>query len=310
MPPRSKKGSGVTVTIPSKPVGRLIDALADSIRPFTEARGLKADQIRLQREEVAIEIAKRAKERLAIEKTPIKPIPNKILVPLLEAASNEDIDDTYMVDMWAMLLASGAKDTNVEPRYIGILKELRKKQAKVLHALATNKREAVDDFAASLLDAPGASDPDIILRHLDDLLDNAYGEIGAGKQPDMARIQDILSSMLNHPGCCIGLLRQYYEDIEVTAPESLFSTVKCAIDLEILASLGLCRRVSEYRCGPNMYDIYLEYHYITFMGLDFLSYCCPDLLKENPSRTDPPRHSAPPHHAEKDPSSGGSLKGL
>jgi hypothetical protein len=57
---------------------------------------LKADQIRLQREDVLIEIAKKAKERLAIEKQPIKPIPNKILVPLLEAASNEDIDDTCL----------------------------------------------------------------------------------------------------------------------------------------------------------------------------------------------------------------------
>jgi hypothetical protein len=96
MPARSKKVTGVSVTVPSKPVGRLIDAVTGIISPFSEKGRLKADQIRLQREDVLIEIAKKAKERLAIEKQPIKPIPNKILVPLLEAASNEDIDDTCL----------------------------------------------------------------------------------------------------------------------------------------------------------------------------------------------------------------------
>ena len=44
----------VKTEVPAKSVGRLVDALTDIIRPFSEARGLKADALRLQREEVAI----------------------------------------------------------------------------------------------------------------------------------------------------------------------------------------------------------------------------------------------------------------
>src|SRR5262245_14313611 len=139
MPGGNKRAGGVNVstTIPSKSSGRLMDALTDIIRPFSEARGLKADRIRLQREDVLIEIAKKARARLVIEKEPIKPIPNKILVPLLEAASNEDIKDDYMVEMWTKLLVSAAKDMGVQPRYVGIMRELGGRQAQILHRLAT-----------------------------------------------------------------------------------------------------------------------------------------------------------------------------
>jgi hypothetical protein len=36
-----------------------VDALTDIIRPFSERRGLKGDQIRLQREEVLVEVARK-----------------------------------------------------------------------------------------------------------------------------------------------------------------------------------------------------------------------------------------------------------
>ena len=53
--------------IPSAPLGRAVDALVDIIRPFSESRGLKADLLRLQREDVAIEIARRGVERVKLE---------------------------------------------------------------------------------------------------------------------------------------------------------------------------------------------------------------------------------------------------
>jgi hypothetical protein len=58
-----KAGLEVKAEIPEKSVGRLVDSLTDLIRPFTEARGLRADQIRLQREDILIEIAKKARLR-------------------------------------------------------------------------------------------------------------------------------------------------------------------------------------------------------------------------------------------------------
>src|SRR5947209_4074830 len=98
----------LTTEIPKESSGRLLDSLTDIIRPFSEARGLRADQIRLQREEVLIEIAKLATRRLHIENKSIAPVPLKTLVPLLEMASLEDLSDQEMIERWAALLASSA----------------------------------------------------------------------------------------------------------------------------------------------------------------------------------------------------------
>lgn len=53
----------ISTEIPRESSGRLVDTLTDIIRPFSERRGLKADQIRLQREQVAIEIARFARKK-------------------------------------------------------------------------------------------------------------------------------------------------------------------------------------------------------------------------------------------------------
>jgi hypothetical protein len=94
--------------VPKESTGRLIDALTDLIRPFSENRGLRADQIRLQREDVLIEIAKKTHQRLHLLGTKPEPIPNKILLPLLENASLEDISDEAMIERWSNLLAEAA----------------------------------------------------------------------------------------------------------------------------------------------------------------------------------------------------------
>jgi hypothetical protein len=71
----------VKTTIPSKSPGRLLDALTDIIRPFTEQRGLKADTLHLQREEMAYHVAVLAAKRIQLENRPITPVPLKALVP-------------------------------------------------------------------------------------------------------------------------------------------------------------------------------------------------------------------------------------
>jgi hypothetical protein len=278
MATRNKKSGGVNINVPSQPVGRLIDVVAGVLSPFAEKGRLRADQIRLQREDVLIEIAKKAKERLAVETTPIKPIPNKILVPLLEAASNEDIDDTYMVDMWARLLASATKESKTEPRYIGILKELRKQQAEALFTLATNQRGSVTDFAGSLLGAPVDCDPIFALHYVDRFLGANFSR-DRGKQPlDLREVQSVASEVLNRPGSCIVALLQFYRFEELTAPPYNLTSSQSGLDLEILASMGLCRRVNEHRSGPDAYELYLTYYYITHLGVDFLTCCCPELF--------------------------------
>jgi hypothetical protein len=49
----------IKTEVPSEASGRFLEAITDIFRPFSEARGLRADQIRLQREDVLIEIAKK-----------------------------------------------------------------------------------------------------------------------------------------------------------------------------------------------------------------------------------------------------------
>jgi hypothetical protein len=129
----------VKAEIPATSAGRLLDALTDIIRPFSERRGLRADQIRLQREDVLIEIARKARARLAIEGLEPKPLPNKFLVPFLEAASLEDIQDEKLTSMWANLLADRAKNPHSKGSiFINILKELTSEEALLFECIFTH----------------------------------------------------------------------------------------------------------------------------------------------------------------------------
>jgi len=128
----------VSTEIPAQSTGRLLDALTDIIRPFSERRGLKADQIRLQREEVAIEIARRAHHRMEIENQPTNTLPNKFLVPFLEKASLEELD-SVLVDRWADLWAScSAYPASAHPMFVKILSEMTGNDAFLLRNIAFN----------------------------------------------------------------------------------------------------------------------------------------------------------------------------
>ena len=133
--------ANIQARIPSKAAGRLTDALTDIIRPWSEGRDLRADQIRLQREEVLLRIVKTAKKRIEIEKKPIRSIPNKTLVPFLEKASLENARDRTMIDMWTNLLASAATSEQPNaPRYVSILSEINGKQARLLNRIILRGR--------------------------------------------------------------------------------------------------------------------------------------------------------------------------
>jgi hypothetical protein len=128
----------VKTEIPAKSAGKLVDALTDIIRPFSEKRGLRADQIRLQREDVLIEIARKARRRLTLEEIEPRAIPNKFLVSFLEQASLEDPKDTTLIDMWSNLLASAAKDGSSENAvFIKTMSQLTKEEAVLFENMLT-----------------------------------------------------------------------------------------------------------------------------------------------------------------------------
>jgi hypothetical protein len=140
---RAEAKLDIKAEVPASSAGRLVDALTDIIRPFTEARGLRADQIRLQREDVLIEIARKARIRAEIEGVCIGSIPTKFLVPFLEKASLEDLNSD-LCEAWPNLLVEAAR--NFDPKlsvYIDILSKISGSDVKFLHevCLASNYRD-------------------------------------------------------------------------------------------------------------------------------------------------------------------------
>jgi hypothetical protein len=134
----------IKAEIPKESVGRLIDSLTDIIRPFSERRGLRADQLRLQREEVLIEIARRARQRAAEEQSTITSVPNKFLVPFLERASTEEVE-SELVDRWADLLVSAASGYKARYlQYISILANLGPEDVAFLKQMVCKSRGGHD----------------------------------------------------------------------------------------------------------------------------------------------------------------------
>lgn len=129
---------------------------------MTERRGLKADLIRLQREEVAVLIAQKARERLIQSDTSVRPIPIKGMVNFLEYASLEDAEDDVMVSMWAGLLANAASmgDSSLS-RFVRVLSEMNAGQAKLLERIVwqgePNKTVDADEHLQQVIDSPTAS---------------------------------------------------------------------------------------------------------------------------------------------------------
>ena len=126
--------------IPPATTGRILDALTDIIRPFTERQGLKADQIRLQREDVALEIAKKTRDRAEIEQIQLHPVPIKFLVPFFEKASLEDVDNE-MQDRWAALLLSASKEYQATHlTFIDILSRMSSRELKFLEEVCFSNK--------------------------------------------------------------------------------------------------------------------------------------------------------------------------
>jgi hypothetical protein len=165
--------------VPASAMGRLVDALTDAIRPFTERSGLRADEIRLQREDVLIKIALKAKERLAVEGREPSPLPNKVLVPLLEKASLEDPDDEEMIARWAALLAAQSSHPNSNRRWaVDILAAINGWQARLLETISQEQsaneffrverftRNAINDEFEETIEMAGTAFTEVRLKQV------------------------------------------------------------------------------------------------------------------------------------------------
>lgn len=126
----------------------------DLISPITEWAGLRGDALRYRRAQLRIQ-QEIALDRLAEEvqakmknQQVLHPLPPKIIVPALEAASLED-PDSPLIGWWANLLVSGATVNEPRPFLIDLMAKLGVQESKLLEVLWNNFTTKKEDQHAS-----------------------------------------------------------------------------------------------------------------------------------------------------------------
>lgn len=268
----------VKTEIPSESSGRFVDALTDAIRPFAERRGLKADLIRLQREEVALEIAKLAQRKANIENLEIHPVPNKVLVPLLEKGSLEELRDEVMIERWANLLTSASTGEAVQPRFVGILDELASSQAKMLEYIAFHEAQNLEFPYTSFGDSAYNYEAHYARKDVDE-----YASYRLGKN---CELEDLFDELVGRFLSCGVYLEAMFLDVpgendasfEYDSAHELEGNY--ISDLAILQSLGLIRReIIETQIVPESIaikaiNLSIYYYHLTQLGVHFCEACC------------------------------------
>ena len=269
-----------------------VEAITDIVRPLTEWAGLKGDRLRLQREEVALEIAKRANERIKAQKAPRTPIPTKTVVRLLESGSLEEPTDDAMIEMWANLLASAAHDPNAAaPRFISLLEDLNGNQAQCLKDVLLGKihlqflaEEPLIDFATPISEK-------VLIRsatHMTAplccyLLRKRLQNSNKNTQTDGAI--EALKKILTKPGLAFESLSLSSGNTD-NAPREIFGSdyrvSKKQIDNDILAAMGLLTRekVDFFPLPDAPHETRLSFSYlrITPLCISFFNAVNPNLV--------------------------------
>jgi hypothetical protein len=262
----------IKAEIPSSSAGRFVDAITDIVRPFSEKRGLRADLINLERQAVLNEIAKKVRERLEIANKPITPLPNKVLLPLLEKASLEDSGDTVLVEMWANLIATAAtEEVTLVSQYIEILSQIASRQALLLEEMLLKGERrgelTVSDFRDSY-DYLNQTGLPAIIRAKEQC--SSPEELG-----------EFLLDNINVLGVAVDVLQVYTDkesgDWESTAPDDIFSDARIH-DFDMLERLGLLRKVEIKGERFMGFGVYLHYYIVTPIGCDLFACCNPKKL--------------------------------
>jgi len=264
-------------TIPSKSSGRLLDALTDIIRPFTERRGLKADILHLQREEMAYRVAVLAARRIQLENRPITPVPLKALVPLLEHASLEDAGDTTMIEMWANLLASAAMGVqNNVPRYVSILSEINGRQARIIQNIMTKGGKPKGRLHGELL--------------LDDLWSIDQAGVMLKLQQEVskatpAKIAKVIEKHVNFYGVALADIIIGKAEDQWDFNRGLFPLDNNRVDIDTLESLNLLKDATFKNVLFQEYDVSVFFYRVTPLCIDMFAACNPDLIARRDSPT-------------------------
>jgi hypothetical protein len=268
-------------SLPAKSTGRLLDALTDIIRPFTERRGLRADQIRLQREEVALKIAEMARKQIETQKAPVRAIPVKGLVQFLEKASLEDPSDRRMTAMWANLLANAATtDANNLPRHVSILSEMNSAQARLLELTIMHRARKIVGSVEELQEDEMYYHPG---NRIALLIQDKMDQTGAIHE---SVALEMIYEGLNVQGFAIisidvegGQSGNWHWPLKARELKNHIGKPEHELDFNIMASLGLVTRETIFR-EWEPFVVYAYYWRVTYLGWDLFSRC-------NPGRFEP-----------------------
>jgi hypothetical protein len=263
----------IKTEIPKESSGRALDALTDLIRPLSESFGLIGDKIALHRQKVLHEIAKRTRKRLETLNKDVKPIPPKFLVPLLEKASLEDVNDEKLMDMWSNLLVTSATE-NVEllGQYSTILAEITSDQVRLMERILRLNEGEIQD-AGIFIDnfyylnqsgLPGSIDR---FSHLDSI--EAFA--------------DSLANEFDINGVALDCVNIFFQDesrgagMSFTSPDGVYSDDQF-YDFENLTRLGLLAKCEVKRHKVGLFDVDAHYYVVTPVGIDLYACCNPSRL--------------------------------
>ncbi|WP_417432576.1 hypothetical protein [Hoeflea sp.] len=268
--------------VPSSSLGRSLDALVDAFRPFTEARGLKADQIRLQREDVLLQIASKAQYRLALEGQQSKPVPLKFLANFMEKASQEDITNEILVDTWANLLASASVNERENHLiFLDILSRLDSKHVELLNFICFDR-----DRPLHYADAPYEKRETSCLYNLKSKLKEIEEKKTSGEilqHSDLESLIDIGVDFFDFPGAKISNIEMYSDEaaegsyykpeledkiISDDYPESIIFALK-SVGLIDVVSIDLDNFYSE----TLEFGFFLHAAVVTHLGAEMYATC-------------------------------------
>jgi hypothetical protein len=138
---RQRKHS-ITEVIPPDVTRAKVSAWLNILSPITEWAGLKGDALRYQRQQLRIQqdaaldrLARIVKKKMESGRVST-PLPPKILVPALEAASLESANSP-LIEWWANLLVSGATGGEIRPYLINLMKAIGPQEVKCLSQIWT-----------------------------------------------------------------------------------------------------------------------------------------------------------------------------
>ncbi|WP_216333061.1 Abi-alpha family protein [Rhizobium sp. X9] len=247
---KAELSAQIKTEIPAEASGHFVEMVTDIFRPFSEARGLKADQIRLQREDVLFEIAQRANKRLELLK-PKVPLELKFLVPFLEKASYESTKSS-LVDWWAGLLAGAMSDKDAQhPLYIDFLSKMTPAEADLLNRLWGD----VSSFIGAAFSAR-----DFVMG----IIIDAVGETSASTERYEAAIRQGVSNLLESAPSR-GVVISRFSFPSVSDDNIFVSSSIDVVTLEKCVSIGVLRKddttftvlapfIGEYRCSAEFYS--------------------------------------------------------